>query len=154
MVWQLRQKSLVREENMLDRNTPNRARPCGFLIRKLLEEGHDPLHIDADLRECHSHFTGIDEPTNQVEAGPVEHVGQGQFESTEVQAEDPPVKDKQVTIQRLPFEPDDSDDDSIPDLANYFAVSGPFALSHRCLKSAHLFCIWSTDASVPRDGKE
>ena len=134
--------------------TLNRAWPCGFLIRKLLDEGHDPLKIEAELHAYHRRFAGIAEPTDHAEAYPAdqeESFGRdtpGQFEDAgvedaevedaevevaeieqvvveEVEDGEQSVENEQVTLQRRPFEADDSDDDSNPDLANVSEFSGP-----------------------------
>jgi len=107
--------------------TLNRAWPCGFLIRKLLCEGCDPLQIEAELHAYHRRFAGIAEPADQADPDPVEQVDACQFEDVEaeVQDEEQPVEDEQVALQRRPFEADDSDDESNSGLASYSSSSGP-----------------------------
>ncbi len=56
-------------------------------IRKWLDEGCDPLQIEAELHAYHCHFAGIAEPADQGEPDPVEQVDAGHFEDVEAEVE-------------------------------------------------------------------
>ena len=75
------------------------------MIRKLLDEGHDPLKIEAELHAYHRRFAGIAEPADHAEAYPAdqeESFGRdtpGQFEDAEV--EDAEVEDAEVEVAEV-----------------------------------------------------